>query len=183
MERFAFAGVMIGGFGVWFSGVLLISLSLLVFVMIKRRNFIFKDDFKYYYFLTVIFASVIINPYAYIARYNPQYYLLPFIILLLCKVYFKENKFYIKSLTAVLVINSLLICGYTYYNFVVTNTIKTQLKTIKASKKTIDINWGNHQSKKLLFDEYEIPYNQVDSFRSGLGTDTLFRSEVVYKYQ
>jgi hypothetical protein len=67
LERYAFAGVMIGGFGVWFSGVLLISIALLFYIMIRRKNEIFKTDFQYYFFLIVVFASVVINPYCYIA--------------------------------------------------------------------------------------------------------------------
>lgn len=50
LERYAFAGVMIGGFGVWFSGVLLISIALLFYIMIRRKNEIFKTDFQYYFF-------------------------------------------------------------------------------------------------------------------------------------
>ena len=183
LERYAFAGVMIGGFGVWFSGALLISLALLIYIFIKRKHEIFKADFQYYFFLIVVFASVVINPYAYIARYSPQYYLIPFIVLIFFHKHFKEKKFMKYMICAILVMNSLLICGYSYYNVVVTKTVISQMERIKKSNQSIEINFGNHTSKKILFDEYKIPYTEVANFEKVVHTDTLFRSEVVYKFK
>lgn len=51
---------------------------------------------------------------------------------------------------------------------------------IKKSNKYVEVNFGNHSSKKILFDEYKIPYKEVNSFEAGKHPDTLFRSEVVY---
>ena len=79
--------------------------------------------------------------------------------------------------------NSLLICGYSYYNVVVTKTVISQMERIKKSNQSIEINFGNHTSKKILFDEYKIPYTEVANFEKGVHTDTLFRSEVVYKFK
>jgi len=183
LERFAFAGVMIGGFGVWFSGVMLISLTLLIYMLIKRKHEIFKSDFQYYFFIIVVFGSVVINPYGYIARYSPQYYLIPFIILMLYHKYFQEKKFMKYMICAVLVMNSFLICGYSYYNVVVTKTVRSQMDGIKKSSKSIEVNFGNHTSKKILFDEYKIPYTEVDHFADSIHPDTLFRSEVVYIFK
>ena len=183
LERFAFAGVMIGGFGVWFSGVMLISLALLIYMLIKKKHEIFKKDFQYYFFIIVVFGSVVINPYGYIARYSPQYYLIPIIILLLYHKHFQEKKFMKYMICAILVMNSFLICGYSYYNVVVTKKVKSQMGVLKKSSKSIEVNFGNHTSKKILFDEYKIPYTEIDHFADGVHPDTLFRSEVVYIFK
>jgi hypothetical protein len=179
LERFAFAGVMIGGFGVWFSGAILISLGIFIWVAIKKRKEIFKNDFIFYYLIAVFSATILINPLGYVARYIPQYYLVPFLALLLIKKYYPTT-IIISLLIFVLCINSVLICGYTYYNFVVTKTIKSQMNNIKGTGKTVGIDFKLHTAKRVLFDEYKIKYHQLQLDKD-IVPDTLFRSEVVYK--
>jgi hypothetical protein len=179
LERFAFAGVMIGGFGVWFSGAILISLGIFIWVAIKKRKEIFKNDFIFYFLIAVFLATILINPLGYVARYIPQYYLLPFLALLLFKKYYSST-IVIVILIFVLTINSILICGYTYYNFVATKTIKTQMKSIQITGKTVGIDFRQSKSKSVLFDEYKIKYHPL-ILDKNIIPDTLFRSEVVYK--
>jgi hypothetical protein len=183
LERFAFAGVMIGGFGVWFSGVIVISLLLLVWLTFKNRRKVFNEFFPVYFFIAVIFASVLINPYAYIARYIPQYYLIPFTVLLLWWFTSKKKGFAFYLLLAVMIINSLLISGYTYYNIVVSKRVKQQLNEMKAKNKTVLVNFRNHTSKRVLFEEYNISYRKVYTFSTNIIPDTLFRSEVIYSFE
>jgi hypothetical protein len=183
LERFAFAGVMIGGFGVWFSAVIIISLLMLIWLSFINRRKLFKEYFPVYFFIAVILFSILINPYAYIARYVPQYYLIPFSVLLLWWLTYKKQGLIFYLLIAVLIINSLLISGYTYYNMVVSKKVKEQLKEIKAKNKPVFVNFRVHTSKRALFDEYGIPYRRVDSFTNNIIPDTVFRSEVVYSFE
>lgn len=179
LERFAFAGVMIGGFGVWYSGALVISLLMLIYLMYKKRNSIFKNDFILYYFIGIILISILINPLGYIARYIPQYYCIPFLII----IFYQRNKIKPKwsyPLICVLIINSILICGYTYYNTVVTKKVRTQMALIKASNKKYLVDFNQSAAKTALFDAYNIPYEKVEKLNAGVVPDTLFRSEVVY---
>lgn len=179
LERFAFAGVMIGGFGVWYSGALVISLIMLIYLMYKRRNSILRDDFILYYFIAIVLISILVNPLGYIARYIPQYYCIPFLIV----IFYQKNRIKPKwsyPLICVLIINSILICGYTYYNTVVTKKVRTQMAVIKASNKKYLINFNQSAAKTALFDAYHIPYEKVKKFDAGVVPDTLFRSEVVY---
>ena len=183
LERFAFAGVMIGGFGVWFSGVVVISLTMLIWLTFKNRRKIFSDYFPIYFFIAVIFASVLINPYAYIARYVSQYYLIPFAVLLYWWFTYKRKGFIFYLIIAVMGINSLLISGYSYYNLIVSKKVKEQMKEMKAKNKTLLVNFHNHTSKRALFEEYGIPYRTVDKFGSNVIPDTIFRSEVAYSFE
>jgi len=183
LERFAFAGVMIGGFGVWFSGIILISLFMLIWLGFKNKGKIFTEFFPVYFFIAAILASIFVNPYAYIARYISQYYLIPFAVLLLWWLTVKRKWFVFYLLIVVMVINSILICGYTYYNIVVSKKIKEQLTAIKTKNKTVLVNFGNHTSKRTLLEEYKIPYRAVGSFNQNFIPDTLFRSEVVYGFE
>jgi hypothetical protein len=183
LERFAFAGVMIGGFGVWFSGVIVISLLMLIWLTFINRRKIVAEYFPVYFFIAVIFVSILINPYAYIARYVPQYYLIPFAILLLWWFTYKKKGFVFYLLIAIMIINSVLISGYTYYNMVVSKKVKEQLNEIKAKNKTVLVNFRAHTSKRALFGEYGIPYRRVETFSNKIIPDTLFRSEVIYSFE
>lgn len=183
LERFAFAGVMIGGFGVWFSGVIVISLLMLIWLSFINRGKIFKEYFPVYFFIGVILVSVLVNPYAYIARYVPQYYLIPFAVLLLWWFTYGKKGIIFYLLIGVIVINSLLISGYTYYNTIVSRKVKRQLTEIKAKNKPVLVNFRAHTSKRALFREYGIPYRKVDSFPNNIIPDTIFRSEVVYSLE
>ncbi|MEO6452820.1 MAG: hypothetical protein ABIN97_02045 [Ginsengibacter sp.] len=180
LERFAFSGVIIGGFGVWFSGVIIISLLMLVWLTFINRRKIFTEYFPFYFFIGAIVVSILINPYAYIARYVPQYYLIPFAALLLWWLTFKKKGVIFYMLIIVMIINSLLISGYTYYNVVVSKKVKEQLIDLKTKNKKVLVNFRAHTSKSALFDEYKIPYRQVDTFSNKVIPDTLFRSEVIY---
>ena len=180
LERFAFSGVMIGGYGVWYSGVISITFILLVYFIFKRKKQIFKNDFIFYLFITSIYITILLNPYGYIARYSPQYYLIPFIVLLMYKIYFPKFKFIQWILLFVLIINSILICGYTYYNLIVTAKVKEQIKIIKSSQKTIGVNFYAHSSKRQLFIDNNIKYHDLH-LKVNEKPDTLFRSEVVFK--
>src|SRR5260221_5585516 len=142
LERFAFAGVMIGGCGVWFSGVIVISLLMLIWLSFINRRKIFKEYFPVYFFIGVILISILINPYAYIARYVPQYYLIPFAVLLLWWFTYRKRGLIFYLLIAVLIINSFLISGYTYYKLVVSEKVKEQLKEIKKKNKTVLVNFS-----------------------------------------
>ena len=180
LQRFAFAGVMIGGYGVWYSAVVILSFLMLLFYFFKRRKFIFKDDFILYVLIVTIMVSIFINPLGYIARYCPQYYLIPFILLIFYQINFPKYKQIQHILLCILVINSALIFGGIYYNFIVTKVIKNQMQQIKNTQKSIGINFNSSTAKRILFDEYKISYHPL-SLKQHEIPDTLFRSEVVYK--
>jgi hypothetical protein len=61
-----------------------------------------------------------------------------------------------------------------------TKTIKTQMKSIQITGKTVGIDFRQSKSKSVLFDEYKIKYHPL-ILDKNIIPDTLFRSEVVYK--
>jgi hypothetical protein len=182
LERFAFAGVMIGGFGVWYSAVVLLSFFIFCYIAFKQRKQILKSDFIFYFLIVIIFVTILINPLGYIARYIPQYFIIPFLALLLFKKYYPFNLI-CKLLVFVLAVNALLICGYTFYNFVVTNKVKGQVAQIKKTNKTLLVKFGLHTAKRQLLEANKIPYKMVTNFTPNEQVDTLFRSDVVYKFE
>jgi hypothetical protein len=180
LERYAFAGVLIGGFGVWYSAIILISLIVIAaFFAGKKSDITFTEKLTLLSLLGIIAGSILINPLCYIARYIPQYYLIPFIALYLAWHYFK-NKPIFGALAGILIVNSLLICGYTFYNFVASSNAKRQLYAIKQMKQPLSVNFGNHLARRATFDDLGIKYREVQSFPVSNIPDTLFRSEVTF---
>lgn len=66
----------VGGFGYFFSGIILLCFAM---VVINFRRFC---DKKFIFYFGTIFGSVIINPEMWWARYVPQMWLLPFIVII-----------------------------------------------------------------------------------------------------
>ncbi len=182
IERFAFAGVMIGGFGVWYSGILIISVLLLLWLSIKKIGGR-RALFIMYFVIGVVLISVLINPLSYIARYIPQYYLIPILIFVYYLKFAAINKRFALLFTLILVINSVFIMGYTAYNVLVTQKSRTQIKTLKKSTGTVFVNFGMQTAKRALFDDNKINYIEVKKFKENIVPDTLFRSEVTYFIQ
>lgn len=78
-----FADTRIGAFGPWYSGMLILSLPIIVFYLIKK---IVKKDKKVILLLLILMAIILpipILPVVWQLRYYPQLYLLPIIAILL----------------------------------------------------------------------------------------------------
>lgn len=88
----------IGGYGVWFSGILIITTIALVYGLIK----VYMKNKKIASYITVIlsgiFVSTIILDEAWWARYSPQLYLIPIISLFLLFIIANENKRLLKTI-------------------------------------------------------------------------------------
>jgi hypothetical protein len=170
---------MIGGFGVWFSAILIFSILFFILGLVHEKR---KQVTRPFIFLLLsILLSVFINPACWWARYVPQFWLIPFI----CFIYYwqtnKGNKWLAWLFYFIVFINAVIIAGgYCYYNWVVTKKVKQQLATIKDTRKVILVNFGNHTAKRIHFIDRNILYKEVP--RESLSSaDTIFRSEVLYK--
>lgn len=180
IERYAFAGVMIGGFGVWYSGIYIITLFIFVIFYFQKNKYKL-EHYKvalFFVIITVLF-SVYVNPIWYIARYVPHFYILPIIALLI--LFDWKNSIYYKIFLGILLINLFFIMGYSYYNVIVSATRWKQIASLKEKKGLLLIDFNDHRSNRLLFHKYKINYKVVDTFVNETGLDTFFRSNVVFK--
>jgi hypothetical protein len=128
--------------------------------------------------MTILF-SVYVNPLWYIARYVPQFYILPVIALLIVSDW-KKPIFY-KAFLGIVLINLFFIMGYSYYNVIVSSTRWAQLASLKEKKGLLVVDFNDHRSNRLLFQKYKINYKEVDTFVNETNLDTFFRSNVVFK--
>lgn len=180
LERYAFAGVMIGGFGVWYSGIYLLTLLVLgIFYFQKNKHQFEPYKVALFFIISTVLLSVYINPLWYIARYVPHFYLLPVIALLILSNW-KTPIFY-RIFLGIMLINLFFIMGYSYYNVIVSATRWKQLADLKERKGLLLVNFNDHRSNRLLFQKQKINYKEVDTFVNETGVDTFFRSNVVFK--
>ena len=95
----------LGGFGLWWSGILLCSLALLPPAWKRREGSEGMNRFV----LTVLAATVLSNPVNWWTRYVPQFYALPvFILLFTACERGKLRRFYIPTMLFLFLINSAL---------------------------------------------------------------------------
>ena len=77
LNTFCFADVRVGGFGYFWSGILLLSLAYLPFIRFRNKNE--KNIFWLSFSITII--TTLANPHAWWARYVPQFWLFPLFVL------------------------------------------------------------------------------------------------------
>ncbi len=81
-----------GGAGVFFSGILCLSMLLLLIVMLKRHK-TYKEEVRYcIVVMTISIALLFVMPAGGQARYSPYLYLIPNCTIYLCLLYLKEKK-------------------------------------------------------------------------------------------
>lgn len=155
LQYYGIPDTAIGGFGPLFSGVLVLSLAILVmaFLLNIPRTLVVLG------LLAILLASVFINYAAWWARYVPHLWLLPFIIALL-GFSFGERKV-IRGLSwllvAVLFVNvSLVSSSYFHLQAEANRTLKSQLQTLKASPQPVSAYFSYAFSNKNRMEEFGI---------------------------
>lgn len=174
----------IGGFGVLFSGIFIISVILLAFCLIRS----FKKDNKAFTISSLILTAVFISELAlkesWWARYNPLTYLIPILSLIL---FFKFSnslnyrRFFTKGIAALFAVIMLTNIGYFLYYRVIdvknSFTTSNQLKELKqySNGKTITVCclYGDLFNLKDIGIPYQYVEESDDAFK-GIDCNTIF---------
>lgn len=152
----------IAGFGPLFSGILILSCILLVFVAVNPNK---PPQFKLIlYLLAVIVIAICIIPESWWARYIPQLWFIPIIILFASEL--SEKNMWIKILKPLIYILIVINISFCFigigWNFLMTNLVNYQIVELKASGKTILVQWGSAKSNRIRFEENHIPYLETN---------------------
>ena len=127
-----FHDVRISGFGPLFSGVLILSIILLVLVLYKKGT----QKLFFIFFCAAIILSLLVSPHTWWARYGPQLWLLP-IVAISAGFFFNYNRivFWLaRILAAILLINAILISVVHFsWEIDATQTTNAQLSMLKQS--------------------------------------------------
>ena len=166
LYTFCFPDIRAGGFGYFWSGILLLSLFYLPFIRFRNKN----ERNMFWLIQTMIISSTILNPHCWWARLVPQFWLFPVFIPFfgLLQQYYKNNLYKNLKLSALyfiifaLIINNLIILSQNaQFSPKVTNAIKMPYKhiaSVKSSDNKILLMIRPDKEKNLLADETVIPH-------------------------
>lgn len=165
IKAFASEGIRLGGFGVLWSGIFLLTIVMCVlnFFSVKGK----KDRVYLLAFVATVLVSVFINPESWWARYVPQFWFLP-VILCTFLLYFSKNKIFRGVALAcllVLILNSVIVAGmYSYSALVTTIKANQELRSMNKSGEPVTVYFDIFTPNELKLKEHNIPYNKVSTY-------------------
>ena len=173
-EKCASPDARIGGFGILFSWILVLSIVLYIVVAFRKDNMEENKNRKSYtIFLCVLFASLFILPHAWWARYFPFFYAFPLIILLYseCKQQNKIVRIFRNLIYLLCLINLAFFCGAVSMRaYLYTKKVDKSIETMAKSKDPVLINFKDNIGLKIKLDKKNIPYKTT---QEPLGTKLL----------
>jgi len=154
----------LSGFGPFFSGILLISLLVFAVILASYRK---APIFTYLLALMLVtIFTVLITPYSWWARYVPQFWLVPAIILCLAELLLPAGR---RWLVVILYLSTLINVAWALLNpiFNISSTarINYQMSQIKSLHQPVKIKFCMHEaisSNRIRFEEWGIPTMEGD---------------------
>jgi hypothetical protein len=152
--------VFIAGMGPFFSGICLTAIVIFLYWLRKLKDR--KEALPVIILAaTVLFSSLIISE-AWYARYVPQLWLFPIILLIASETIHNKTLDRIRNILYVIAVINLSFClasfPYVYYK---TEQIKYELEQLKASGETIPVEFTYFTSNRERFLEYQIPFKET----------------------
>lgn len=185
--------IRISGFGVWFSGILIISVTILIIVLIK--NLIKKDNIELTYniLLIVMLGTILLLVLedSWWARYSPHLYLYIILAMILLLSQFKNHKAliykYVSSIMTILITINLIF--FIAYNLIPTiktsarSTVERQrLKEIATSENVVlEVNISNPNLYGIYYNldeittDYKKDMSLEEPYNYALGNILLYR--------
>jgi hypothetical protein len=160
---------MMSGFGPFFSGVLL--LAAIIFVILSIR---FKDIPAVKYampVLVIITISVLIIPDAWWARFVPQLWLLPVIILFISTLLFKRGMRILPNMLYVAFgLNAIWLAAHVFFNILSSCRIDYQMKQLQAFNKPVIVHYDTCEGARsncVRFTEAGISFTESPDIAGG----------------
>lgn len=162
-----------GSFGVWWSGILLLSLLYYGFCVVKiGRNFKLST---YEALLGLMILLILLNKAGWWLRYTPYFWLAPLLIYFSLQRYNTHAKF-LKVLFAMVLVNAsftlLISLGVKYKDG---NQLKQTLRQLAQTQQPIKVDFDNYLGNKVLFKEYGIEYEEAkaETFKKPLQINNI----------
>lgn len=174
INEFIYLGPKTGGFGFLFSAIFIVAFVMLIVYLTKPKS---KYKFLLVLILVLLLLSCLINPLSSNARYIPQLWLLPIIILIFTNLNGSKTGNIISVFLVYLIsINSIVIFRHDLnFNLNSTNQINLTLKKLKleANEKPLDINVGTFDGNNYLLKDNNIQtkvsYQKIEQFECEAG--------------
>jgi hypothetical protein len=157
-------GIRLGGFGVLWSGIFLISIIGAVIAIVSRH---FESRKYLMLILFAIVGSVALNPVSWWARFVPQLWLFPVAVLtvLLIQQHALWKRNAIKSVFALMLANSMIIAAvYLYSAYSNTTKANKVFDELKSRTAPVYVYTDIFSPNTLKLKYHNIPYIEVKSF-------------------
>lgn len=193
-SMYRFHETRVAGFGPLFSGILLLSLGLLGWLIYKQKT----PGLVLFLAYLAIISSLLISKHTWWARYGPQLWWLPILPLILA---FRQSGTGVRQkaawgFVAIFLLNSLIVAGvHLNWEIKSTGTVNKQMAEFRESGKTIelDMRWFDVAVGER-FSRWEIPYESIGTGRlfsnlEGMGMQELksvvvgYPGGVYYRYK
>lgn len=147
----------IGGFGPLFSGILLLTLFFLLMLLIYKRKVLSGYLAGC---IAMLFFSIIILEEAWWARYVPQFWFIPLLVLILAEELNERWLIALKNITYMIILLDICLSAYMVIqtNMLKTAEINYQLKQFKALNERILIDFNGFEANRVRLNEHHIPY-------------------------
>jgi hypothetical protein len=152
--------VLMAGFGPLFSGILILSLILLIWTLIKP----YPSEKRFYLLLVLLTltGTILMMEEAWDFRYVPQFWFIPIVIALASEYSPVKRIRYLRNTIYLLIAVNLSFSTLSIpWNYVQTRKIKTQLKEMKENGQVIPVDFDIEWSNRLKFSENKIPYEVI----------------------
>lgn len=155
------ADVRIGGFGPWFSGIVVL-VGMIGLLLYRKKN-------KYHAYgagvIASIMVTVLINPEAWWARYVPQLWLVPIVVAAVAWIDDAKGIRYLGAALASAAIINIAIISYPYLlgNYYCTQALDQELQQVTAVGRPLNVYFGVFTSNYLRFQRWGIEYVDVPS--------------------
>ncbi|MFA5104210.1 MAG: hypothetical protein WC527_03470 [Candidatus Margulisiibacteriota bacterium] len=130
MAVFANTDTRVGGFGPLFGAILICSFAMLAICLISEYRFAVYGAA----FVVFVMFTVFIIPEGWWARFVPQFYIVPFPVLVLSCYCNRKAVIYLRRFIAVLLVANLFLVAFPYYlnQAITTRSLSMQLKEMKS---------------------------------------------------
>lgn len=165
------ADIRIGGFGPWFSGMLVIGSMIVLALFLYRK----QEAFYGMGVVASILLSAFINPEAWWARYVPQIWLA---LICLAAAAWSHPKKTVRSLggalAAAAVVNLALV-SYPYIlgNYYCTEALKQELQAIALTRNPVNVYFGEFTSSYVRFARYRIVFADTPADIADMNIEVL----------
>ena len=181
IEKLKIADVRLSGFGVFFSGILIITIIILMSIPLiyffdKKRDLKEHKEFfvSIYFIIGVLMVSIIINPEMWWARYVPQLWIIPILSLVMV---WKINIYYLRTLKFLLFFSMLfnvLIHGLQVidFEFNASENVRDLLSDLKEADEKIMI-----EEKFFVNIHKRLEENDIEFIREKMKGDYFYMPE------
>lgn len=168
LEWFEKVDVRVCGWGPLTSGILLIALAGLLIGKQPHRQFLLA-------LIICILVTIFVIPHPWYARYAPQLWLLPVLVLTAC--WLGQNRWHrgIAAILATLMFINLAMVSLPCFrsSYLITQRLRSQLHWLAAQNRVHTVAFGDYQFNRARFQEYGIRYQAVEILPPGAKQMTL----------